>query len=132
MATLAERMERLELQRQRLLMELTEVHSKWEKLQDAARARQRPRVASARAHFEGELSEAERLQLQQALKPLLDDFVGKEIQRLDPVVVANVFRDREIDLGGRSYRLRLTLLILAEELHVYFEVEKTTSPAGGL
>lgn len=129
--SLAQRVERLELQRQRLLLELVELHGQWERLQSTLRSQRAPRVTSARATFEGDLNEAEQLGLARAIKPLLDEFVGKPVDRLDPGLVVNVFRDRTVELPDGTYRLRLTVVVISQRLEVHFLVERQPPSAGG-
>lgn len=118
------RVESLELERQGLLLRLAEAQRSLAQLRSANRRWARPVVRSVELHFANVDEPALRLKLEERLKPLVQDLVGREIRGLDPFLIFGLFRDRAWRIGEKEYRPELRVAVVDEEMVLVLEVRE--------
>lgn len=102
--------------------------------QDLARLRRQgaawtPVVRRVTVRFANVADEALRLRLEEAVRPLLEELVGREVGRLDPFLVDALLRGRRVRVGEQEYVLALRRALLGEEVLVVLGAQPARSPA---
>ncbi len=96
--------------------------------QDLARLRSQgaswtPVVRRVTVRFPDVADEALRVRLEEAVRPLLEELVGREVGRLDPFLVDALLRGRRVQVGEQEYGLALRRALLGEETLVVLGAE---------
>lgn len=123
------RVEELELENQGLQLRIREAQREVAELEKANRRWANPMVRSVQLDFANVDEPSLRLRLEERLDPLVRALVGREVRALDPVLMLNMFADRNWKVGEKEYRLHLKAVVIAEEMLLVFEVQQ--GPARG-
>ena len=108
-------------ERDALADQVADLQVRLQRLEESLQRRRRRPVSAVEVRLQG-LDPADELRLREQLRPLLDEFVGREVDQVDPALVSRVLDGRLLDLGGRTVRLRLQQLWVTDRLTVWLEV----------
>ena len=112
---------RVMAERDALAAQTAELQVRLQRLEESLQRRRRRPVSGIEVRLQG-LDPADELRLREQLRPLLDEFVGREVDQVDPALVNRVLDGRLLDLGGRTVQLRLRQLWVTDRLTVWLEV----------
>lgn len=113
-------------ERDALRHEVTDLKERLARLEESLRQRRRRPVRSVEVQVDG-LDPADRLRLLEQVRALLQEFVGREVDQVDPAVLARVLDGRLVPLQGRTVALRLVSVWVTDHLTVRLAV--TAGPA---
>lgn len=88
-----------------------------------------PVVRRVTVRFVNVADDALRLRLEEAVRPLLEELVGREVGRLDPFLVDALLRGRRVRVGEQEYGLTLRRALLGEETLVVLGTQPVRSPS---
>ncbi|WP_324669839.1 hypothetical protein [Geochorda subterranea] len=108
-------------QRDRLEQQVQELQGRLQRL-EASLAEQRRRPVRATAVRISGLDPSEELQLRREVQALLQEVVGREVDQVDPALVAGMLDGRLMALGGRTVALSVRSIWLTDTLTVSLEV----------
>jgi hypothetical protein len=116
--------QRLQLEREVLLQRLEQQRTRLENLEQALARHRQPVIGEARLELLGVDDPVIRLALERQLQPLVQDLVGRRLDRVDPELVASIFEGRSLAVGERRYTLSLRRLLLAEQTSLQLVVRR--------
>lgn len=108
-------------ERDALAGQAAELQVRLQRLEESLQRRRRRPVSGVEVRLQG-LDPADELGLREQLRPLLEEFVGREVDQVDPALVARVLDGRLLALGGRTVQLHLRQLWVTDRLTVWLEV----------
>lgn len=108
-------------QRDRLEQQAIELQGRLHRLEESL-ARQRRRPVRATAVRIAGLDPGEEIELRRRVQELLQDVVGREVDQVDPALVARILDGRLMALGGRTVALSLESVWVTDTLTVSVEV----------
>lgn len=126
-----QKIEKLMLEKTRLLQDVEEYKSRLEKL-ETARQQPRDRLVEKINLQLLWADEATRLDLVEKLNPITGELIGREVESIDPYLLFAIFDERIIDLNPRQYRLSVRSVLIAEETTIILTVREVTARPAGL
>lgn len=114
-------------QRDRLEQQAGELQERLGRL-EASLAQQRRRPVRATAVRVSGLDPAEELEVRRQVQALLQEVVGREVDQVDPALVARMLDGRLLALGSRTVVLTVRSLWLTDTLTVSLEVRAAPGP----
>lgn len=124
----ARRVELLEVERRVLQRDLEETRQKLRDLEEArSRWQASPVVRAVSVRVANVADRSLRLRLEERLRPLVADLVGREVRRLDPVLMGAVFAERTVRVGDKEFAPVLRQAFVGEELMFVVEVREVAN-----
>lgn len=108
-------------QRDRLEQQVQELQGRLQRLEASLAEQRRRPVRATEVWIEG-LDPGEELELQREVQALLQEVVGREVEQVDPALVAGMLDGRLMPLGGRTVALSVRSIWLTDKLTVSLEV----------
>ena len=68
--------------------------------------------------------EYEKIEIQSAVKKLLKDIKGQEVQSLDPLLVTNIVDGRTVATENQKYSLKVRGTLVSEKIIMYVDAEE--------
>ena len=113
-------------QRDRFEQQASELQARLQRLEESLNRQRRRPVRASAVRIAG-LDPDEELELRRHVQELLQEFVGREVDQVDPALVARILDGRLITLGGRTVAISLTSVWVTDTLTV--SVEVTSEPS---
>lgn len=114
-------------QRDRLEQQAVELQGRLQRLEESL-ARQRRRPVRATAVRVTGLDPAEELEIRRRVQELLQEVVGREVDQVDPALVARILDGRLVALGGRTVALSVESVWVTDTLTVSLDVRAAPTP----
>ncbi len=122
------RVELLEIERRVLQSDLDDARRKLKDLEEArSRWQASPVVRAVSVKVSNVSDRSLRLRLEERLKPLVAELVGREVRRLDPVLIGAVFADRTLRVGDKEYVPVLRQAFVGEEILFVVEAREVAN-----
>lgn len=62
--------------------------------------------------------------LKDKIKAILSGIIGKEVNKIDPLLLRDIIHERYLMVEGNTYQLYLIYLVIGEELTLYIKISK--------
>ena len=80
-------------------------------------------IQSINPYLDTDLNKHTQQEIIKKIRSLLDGFVGKEINEVDPLLLHNIINEASIIVEKRSYQLSLSYLVVSDKLQLYLKVK---------
>ncbi|MBZ4686741.1 MAG: hypothetical protein PWQ96_1032 [Clostridia bacterium] len=81
--------------------------------------------------FKDELTEYEKetatLEIQKNIKEMLKNLIGKEVGKLNYFLIPTVVDNRVIEIDGKSYKIKVSMVVVTQKIIIYTDVKLTTT-----
>lgn len=111
-------------EREALRQQVSDLQVRLQRLEESLRQRRRRPIRSVHVQVEG-LDPSDELRLIERVRTLLQEFVGREVDQVDPALVARVLDGRLVPLDGRTVTLGLRSVWVSDQLTVRLELTAT-------
>lgn len=114
-------LDKLILENKELKTELAELEKQLEQLD--LKFKNRLIIQSINPYLDTDLNKHTQQEIIKKIRSLLDGFVGKEINEVDPLLLHNIINEASIIVEKRSYQLSLSYLVVSDKLQLYLKVK---------
>lgn len=132
-AALAGRLDRLSLDRERLIVKTADLEIQVERLREeldeALASRPRPVVGGVSLVLQG-LDEVTRVRVHAQALGLVKDLVGRPVEELDPALAFRLLDGRTVTVEGKTIRLRVRAVALGLEAVFWVDLEAVSEGEG--
>lgn len=116
--------ERLRLEREEMLEQLRWYKKKVDNLNETLQTKYWSVIQEVNVTMSGIEDEATKLALRREISPLLEELLGKELAKVEPLLILKMFDGREISLEEKKYRLTSQALVLSTKTRIVLQVEE--------
>ncbi len=103
--------------------EISEKQKQITRLEENLQKHKQDVITSLKITLITDLNQHKQQQIKEKILKLFNNYFGKEISKVDPLTIRDIFHNRKITIENKDYTLKLTFLVLKHETELYIFID---------